>query len=151
MIKLINYENKYQLDFKRLNMEWLEKLELVEEHDLEILDDPDGEVIDKGGIIFLATDGEKIIGTAGLYKENDTTYELIKMAVDTEYRGRGISKLLLDRCIKEAKDRKATKLFLYSNSKLTTALKLYDKYGFVHIDAADSPFITADVKMELVF
>lgn len=151
MIKLINYETKYQPDFKRLNMEWLEKLELVEEHDLEILDDPDGEVIDKGGIIFLATDGEKIIGTAGLYKENDTAYELIKMAVDTEYRGQGISKLLLDRCIKEAKDRKATKLFLYSNNKLTTALKLYDKYGFVHIDATDSPFITADVKMELIF
>ena len=151
MIKLINYENKYQPDFKRLNMEWLEKLELVEEHDLEILDDPDGMVIDNGGIIFLATDGEKIIGTAGLYKENDTAYELIKMSVDTEYRGQGISKLLLDRCIKEAKDRKATKLFLYSNSKLTTALKLYDKYGFVHIDAADSPFITADVKMELFF
>lgn len=151
MIKLINYENKYQPDFKRLNMEWLEKLELVEEHDLEILDDPDGMVIDNGGVIFLATDGEKIIGTAGLYKENDTAYELIKMSVDTEYRGQGISKLLLDRCIKEAKDRKATKLFLYSNSKLTTALKLYDKYGFVHIDAADSPFITADVKMELFF
>ena len=151
MIKLINYENKYQPDFKRLNMEWLEKLELVEEHDLEILDDPDGMVIDNGGVIFLATDGEKIIGTAGLYKENDTAYELIKMSVDTEYRGQGISKLLLDRCIKEAKDRKATKLFLYSNSKLTTALKLYDKYGFVHVDAADSPFITADVKMELFF
>ena len=150
MIELITYESKYQPDFKRLNMEWLEKYDLLETHDLEILDAPYETVIKNGGFIFLVIDGEKIIGTAGLWKENDNTYELIKMAVDAEYRGQGISKILLDRCLQEAKNKKAHKIFLYSNSQLKTALKLYEKYGFVHIKVTDSPFVTADVKMELL-
>jgi len=130
-------------------MEWLEKYDLTESHDLEILDDPTGQVIDKGGYIFLAVDGSKIIGTAGLAKENEEEYELVKMAVDPAYRGRGISKILLDRCLEEAKKLKAKKIFLFSSSKLQTALRLYEQYGFQHVDAANSPFVTADVKMEL--
>lgn len=151
MVTLINYEDKYQPDFKRLNLVWLEQYDLTETHDLEILDDPGGEVLDKGGCIFLAADGEKIIATAGLAKEEDETFELVKMAVDPAYRGQGISKTLLDRCLAEAKQAGAKKVILFSNSQLTTALKLYEQYGFRHVSAEDSPFVTADVKMELVF
>jgi hypothetical protein len=32
---------------------------------------------------------------------------------------------------------------------LQTALGLYEKFGFQHIEVLDSPFETADVKMEL--
>ena len=151
MITIITYDNKYQPDFKRLNLEWLDKYNLTESHDLEILDDPQGTVIARGGCIFLAMNGKQVIGTAGLWKENKEEYELIKMAVDPEYRGQGISKILLDRCLEEARKHKAKKIFLYSNSQLQTALKLYEKYGFRHVLVVDAPFVTADVKMELTF
>ena len=146
---MINYDRQYQPDFKRLNMEWLEKYNLLESHDLEIMDDPDGSVIDRGGCIFLVMDGDKVIATAGLWKENEKEYELIKMYVLNDYRGRGISKLLMDRCLGEARKRDAEKIFLFSNSQLKTALELYKKYGFHHVDVTDAPFVTADVKMEL--
>ena len=148
-IEIISYQPQYHDDFRRLNMEWLEKYQLVESHDLEILDDPDGTILLRGGRLYLAKDGDKVVGTAGLFKVNDREYELVKMAVDPAYRGQGISKLLLDRCLEEAKQLKAHKLFLFSNSQLTTALKLYEKYGFRHVEATNSPFETADVKMEL--
>ena len=150
MITIIAFNNKYQPDFKRLNLEWLDKYNLTESHDLEILDDPQGRVIAGGGCIFLAMNGKQVVGTAGLWKENNEEYELIKMAVDPEYRGRGISKILLDRCLEEARKQNAKKIFLYSNSQLQTALKLYEKYGFRHVLVADAPFVTADVKMELI-
>jgi putative acetyltransferase len=149
MIRIINYEKKYQPDFKKLNLEWLDKYNLTESHDLEILDDPEGTVIEKGGCIFLAINNEKVIGTAGLWKENEFEYELIKMAVDPEYRGQGISKILIERCLEEAKNKKAKRIFLFSNSQLKTALKLYEKYGFNYVDVTDAPFLTADIKMEL--
>lgn len=149
MIELINYSDQYQPDFKRLNLEWLDKYNLTESQDLEILDDPQGTVIAGGGCIFLAIEDDKVIGTAGLWKESTDEYELIKMAVDPNYRGQGISKLLLDRCLAAAKLLQAKKIILYSNSQLLTALKLYEKYGFTHVDAAGSHFLTADVKMEL--
>ncbi|MDZ4794642.1 MAG: GNAT family N-acetyltransferase [Bacteroidota bacterium] len=149
LIEIIPYENKYQPDFKRLNLAWLDQYNLTESHDLEILDDPQGTVIQRGGCLFLALDGVKVIGTAGLWKESDTKYELIKMGVDSAYRGQGISKILLDRCLEEASNRGANKIILYSNSQLTTALKLYRQYGFKDVAVTDAPFLTADVKMEL--
>jgi ribosomal protein S18 acetylase RimI-like enzyme len=147
--EIIPYENKYHADFKRLNLEWLVKYDLVESHDLEILDDPEGTVIARGGLLVMAKDGNEIVGTAGLWKENEEEYELIKMAVDPKWQGRGISKMLLDHCLNEAKFRNAKKIFLFSNSQLKTAIALYLKYGFKHVDVKDAPFVTADVKMEL--
>ena len=91
MVEIISYHPAFHHDFKRLNMEWLERFGLLESHDLEILDDPEGTVIKSGGKIFLAKEGEKIVGSAGIMKANDNAYELVKMAVDPEYRGRGIS------------------------------------------------------------
>lgn len=149
MITIIPYEEKYQPDFKRLNLEWLDQYDLTESHDLEILDHPGEKVIDEGGCIFLAIDGEKVIGTAGLAKESEDIYELVKMTVDPEYRGKGVSKILLERCLEEARKLNAEKVFLFSNSKLVPALTLYKKYGFHHVEVTNSPLLTADVKMEL--
>lgn len=149
MIEIINYEDRYQPEFKRLNLQWLDKYELTEAYDLEILDDPRGLVLDKGGCIFLAMAGQEVIGTAGLWKESEHAYELVKMAVDEEYRGKGISKMLLEKCVEEAKRLGAHKVFLFSSTLLQTALKLYEKYGFQRVEVSGSHFQTADVKMEL--
>jgi putative acetyltransferase len=150
MVTIIDYEDCYEEDFRRLNLEWLNKYNLLESHDQMVLDDPRGTIIDKGGYIYLAKSGDEIIGTAGLAKEHDGEYELIKMFVAPAFRGKGISKLLIEKCLEKANEIGAKKLMLYSNSQLQTAIKLYSNYGFHHVPATNSPFITADVKMELV-
>ena len=151
MVEIIPYDSKYHSDFKRLNLEWLDKYELTESHDLEVLDDPQKYVLDGGGCLFLAMYGDRVVGTAGLLKEREGEFELVKMSVDPEFRGKGISKILLDHCLEEAKKKNAKKIFLFSSSKLQTAIKLYEKYGFQHVAVTDAPFLTADVKMELSF
>ena len=149
MIQIIPYEDQYQPEFYQLNLEWLDKYNLTESHDLMVLNDPKGTVIDTGGYIWLAKDGGQIVGTAGIMNEGHGHYELAKMAVAPAYQGKGISKLLIETCIAKAKEIKAKKLLLFSNHQLLTALKLYEKYGFQHVEVKDSPFETADVKMEL--
>jgi putative acetyltransferase len=151
MVTIIDFEEKYSGDFKQLNIEWLEKYNLVESHDLMVLNDPIGTIVLRGGYIYLAFSDEKIIGTAALMKEHDDEYELVKMAVAPQFQGKGISKLLIEKCINKAREIGAKKLMLYSNSQLQTALGLYTKYGFRHVSVTGSPFITADVKMELQF
>lgn len=149
-INIISYESKYQPVFKSLNLEWLDKYNLTEDHDLMILDDPQGTVIDNGGFLWLAKAGEEIVGTAGIMKDTDTVFEIIKMFVSPSWRGKGISKLLIETCLSKAKEIGAEKLILFSNHQLETALKLYEKYGFRHVEVTDAPFETADVKMELI-
>ena len=149
MIEIIDYSDEYARDFKQLNLEWLTQYNVTEQYDLEIINDPRGKILNKGGYIYLAKVEEKIIGTAGLANEGHSIFELIKMAVTPAFQGMGIGKILIQKCLNKARDIKAKKVFLYSNSQLTAAISLYKKYGFVHVDAGDSPFLTADVKMEL--
>ena len=148
--QIIEYNNQYQADFRRLNLEWLDKYSLTESHDLMVLDDPQGTILERGGFIWLAIDDNKVVGSAALMKEHEGVYELAKMAVTSSYRGRGISKQLIETCLQKAKEIGAKKLTLFSNHQLLTALKLYEKYGFYYVEVEDSPFKTADVKMELV-
>ncbi len=150
MIQIVLYHEKYQQGFKRLNLAWLEKYHLTESHDLEILDDPEGTVLKEGGCIFLAIRDNELIGTAGLKKQAEKEYELVKMSVEPAFHGKGIGKRLLEKCLAEAKDRKARKIILFSNSQLKTAIRLYEKYGFRHVEVTGTPLLTVDVKMELV-
>ncbi len=150
MAFIIDYEDKYIGDFQRLNLEWLEKFNLVESHDLEILHYPRENVIDRGGFIFLLLKDDNVIGTAGIFKINDQEYELIKMTVAPEHRGKKFGDMLLAKCIDKAKEVKASKMILFSNSNLQTAIRLYEKFGFKHVEVIDAPFKTADVKMELL-
>lgn len=149
MIEIIPYSDEYASVFKVLNLEWLDKYNLTESHDLLILNDPRGTILNNGGAIFLAKSGDEIVGSAAIINEEHGVYELAKMAVTTVFRGKGISKLLLEKCIEAAKERNAKKLILFSNSQLQTAISLYKKYGFKHVDVTDAPFLTADIKMEL--
>jgi putative acetyltransferase len=149
-IKIIPYRSEHHAIFKQLNLEWLDKYNLTESHDLMVLDDPQATILDRGGFIWLAFADDKVVGSAALMKEHEGEYELAKMAVTADYRGRGISKLLIEACLAKAKEIGAKKLLLFSNHQLQTALKLYEKYGFYHVAVEDSPFETADVKMELV-
>ena len=149
-LNIIEYSSQHQPDFRSLNLEWLDKYNLTESHGLMVLDDPQATILDRGGFIWLAISDNKVVGSAALIKEHEGEYELAKRAVTAAYRGKGISKLLIETCLAKAKEIGAKKLSLFSNHQLQTALKLYEKYGFYYVEVENSPFETADVKMELV-
>ena len=149
-ISVIDFEPKYAADFLRLNVEWLDKYELTEPADISMLENYQSEILDTGGAIFLAKAGNEIVGSAALIQEKPGEFELAKMAVTEAWQGKGISKMLIEKCIGKAKDLGAVKLFLVSNSKLSTALSLYEKYGFVNVSVVDNHYTNADVRMELI-
>jgi hypothetical protein len=53
-VKVIEWEDKYNEDFVSLSIEWLEKYVSVEPADLEILNHPHSNILNKGGNIFFA-------------------------------------------------------------------------------------------------
>jgi putative acetyltransferase len=120
-VSIVDYDDVHQSVFKSLNMEWLDAYNLTEPRDLEALDNPRKAILDEGGVIYLAIISGKVIGSAAVIKDHGQ-FELAKMAVAKEHRGKGISRLLLDRCIAFTRNAGAKKLILYSNSRLTSAL-----------------------------
>lgn len=149
MVVIIPFSPDLKDEIKTLNLEWLEKHFKVEANDELILSDPQGEIIDKGGMIFYAKYNAKIVGTASLLKIDKTTFELCKMAVTDGVQGLGIGQKLLEHCLAIAKQIGINRLVLYSNRKLLPAIYLYKKFGFREIYLEEGIYERADIKMEL--
>jgi len=150
MITIVPFEEKYARDFRQLNIEWLQQYFTIEPYDEYQLSSPVTEIINKDGYIFLAKDNERIIGTVALAKETNHSYEVTKMSVTKDSQGKGVSKLLMDACISLAKERRWTRLVLYSNTILVPAIQLYCRYGFREIPLEkNSHYSRTNIKMEL--
>ncbi|WP_343685794.1 GNAT family N-acetyltransferase [Chryseobacterium gleum] len=152
-VKIIVYEPQYKGAFKALNEEWIKKFFVMEPGDYKLLDHPEEEILDKGGhIAFALLDGE-VVGTCALVKTEDDplTFELSKMAVSPKAQGKKLGYLLGNALVEKAKELKAEKVFLVTNSILVPAIKLYEKLGFIHTPIGHAEYDRADVRMELVF
>ncbi len=148
-VTIVPYQPKYAADYKKLNIAWIEKYFVVEAHDIEQLDDPETYIISKGGHILFAKFEGKIVGTCALIKNADDEYELAKMAVAEEMRGKQIGKLLGQAAIEQARAAGAKRVWLESNRILTTALNLYTRLGFAEIPVTSTPYARADIRMEI--
>ncbi len=81
--------------FRTLNEEWIQRHFSLEEKDERTLNDPEGQIVAKGGQVYVAElDGERVAAVALLaYGEGD--FELSKMAVSPSMRGKGIGRRLI--------------------------------------------------------
>ena len=146
---IVSYHPKYAAAYKKLNLAWIEKYFVVEEHDIEQLDDPETYIISKGGYILFAKFEDEIVGTCALIKTGEDEFELAKMAVAEHMRGKQIGKLIGEAAIEQAREAGAKRVWLESNRILTTALNLYRKLGFVEIPMSSTPYARANIKMEI--
>lgn len=151
-MKIIPYNNKYSQDFKELNIEWLETYFYVEAYDLEVLSNPEKYIINNGGQIFFSIVNDHITGTVALMPKGKAVYELTKMAVSNDQRGKGIGQQLMQHCIAFAREHNFKQLLLYSNTVLENAIYIYKKWGFQEVELeSDSSYDRANIKMVLHF
>ena len=149
-VEIIPFSATLAAPIKTLNLEWLKKYFKVEPKDEIVLSDPQGQIIDKGGMIFYAKYNDEIVGTVSLIKIDNTTFELSKMAVTDGVQGLGIGKKLMLHCLAIAEAKGMEKVILYSNRKLLSAIHLYEKFGFVEVPLEDGVYERADIKMERI-
>ncbi|RTY92135.1 GNAT family N-acetyltransferase [Flavobacterium sp. RSP49] len=149
-VEIIPFAPAFKEAIKTLNLEWLQKHFWVEPKDEKILSDPQGQIIDKGGMIFYAKYKNTIVGTVSLMKIDNATFELSKMAVTDSAQGLGVGKKLMLHCLAVAETKGMEKLILYSNRKLLSAIHLYKKFDFVEVLLEDGVYERADIKMERI-
>ena len=87
------------------------------------------ELQNKSAKYIVATKNGQILGYAALWLIVDEGH-LINIAVHPEYRGIGISKMLLDELIKICKNFDITSMTLEVRASNNVAINLYHKYGF---------------------
>lgn len=148
-VTIVDYEPKYAPDFKRLNVEWIQKFFTVEAHDLMELENPEEFILSNGGHIFFAKFKEQIVGTCAMLKTGEKEFYLAKMGVSPEFQGRQIGKLLGQAVIDKAKEYGGGRVWLESNRSLVPAINLYLRLGFIEIPIDSTPYARADIRMEL--
>lgn len=149
-IEIVTYSDNYRKDFEQLNLEWIQHFFTVEAADKEVFADPKEKIINAGGEIFFVLENDQAKGTCAVLKNSDTFYELAKMAVTPSAQGKGFGDLLMKAAIEFAQGRGASDLILSTNTKLRSALRLYEKYGFEPLPViSDHRYKRVDIMMRL--
>jgi ribosomal protein S18 acetylase RimI-like enzyme len=146
-IKIVDYQPEHQPYFEKFNRAWIEELFVMEPVDEWMVTHPEKAILEPGGAILMAEYNGVLAGTVGLRKASENSYELIKMAVDKNFRRKGIAEALSYASFRKAKAMGATKVILYSNKRNAGAVKLYEKIGFRHLEVEAGVYERADVKM----
>jgi putative acetyltransferase len=147
-MQIVEFEPRHADAFRTLNEAWISKYFVLEPKDREVLADPIGKIIARGGRIFMAEHEGRAVGCVALLKMADGGYEVAKMTVDESLRGSGLGRKLMDRCIAAGIADGAPRLYLETNSSLAPALGLYRATGFKDLAPAETPYVRADVFME---
>jgi putative acetyltransferase len=141
-----------EVAFRKLNEEWITRYFSVEPKEEALLADPQGTILDPGGRIFFAVLDGQPVGCCALRAIAPGEFEVAKMAVTESCQRSGIGRRLLEKVIAEARAIGAHRLYLETNIKLSTAIRLYESMGFRHLPPeriVPSSYARANVYMEL--
>ncbi|MDZ4376429.1 MAG: GNAT family N-acetyltransferase [Phenylobacterium sp.] len=147
-MEIVEFEPGHAEALRTLNETWIARHFSLEPKDREVLNDPQGQILDPGGRIFMAVNGGEAVGCVALMKMADGGFEVAKMTVAESQRGSGLGRLLMQRCIDAGAEMGATRLYLETNSTLGPALGLYRAVGFMDLAPTATPYARADVFME---
>ncbi len=136
--------------FDQLNRAWLVEGGFLEPADETYLVAPRATIVDPGGEIFFAIENGRVLGTAAAIRLDAEVFELAKVGVSPDAKGRGLGRRLAVCVIDYARAHGASKVVLTSNSRLVPALTLYRSLGFEDRPCPEGfGYVTADVYMEL--
>ena len=129
-LHIIDFQPRHAEAFRDLNLAWIKAFFRIEPFDLEELNDPVGTVSRPGGAIVVAEAEDQVVGVCALLYRSPGHYEISKMAVREDCRGRGVGRRLLGAVVDRARRMDAHTLLIVSNTVLEPAMRLYRSLGF---------------------
>ena len=151
-VQIVEFQPQYKKAFYELNRKWIELYWELEPHDIEVLENPEKHILDKGGHIFVALYNGFPVGVCALCpmpEESAYDFELAKLAVNNSIQRKGIGRRLCDAVIDKARELGGEMLFLESNTRLKPAIALYRKLGFKELPEYHPAYARGVIQMEL--
>jgi putative acetyltransferase len=90
-----------------------------------------------GSYYFVAEKQGEIVGGAGIYPSEGLpaqTCELVKMYLLPHVRGKGLGKLLIEKCLEFAKGFGYLQVYIETMPELRKAVSIYEKFGFEYLN-----------------
>lgn len=134
MINVIPFQEKYRQDFIDFNKDWIiRNFGFLEQEDLDTFNQIDSALASGAAIFIAADDTGKALACCMARPMGEGRWELCKFAANPAQPHKGAGCAVFEASIRYAIEHKARELFLLSNSKLKTALHIYQKYGFEEV------------------
>lgn len=86
---------------------------------------------------FIAVIDGIVMGGGGIYPTDglpESTCELVKMYLLPAARGRGLGKMIIDKCLIKAQENGFKNVYLETMPELQQAIKVYEKFGFKYLN-----------------
>ena len=93
----------------------------------------------QGSCYFVVTMNDEVAGGAGIYPTENLpadTCELVKLYLSAKARGRGIGKLLMQKCEAAAREFGYKNIYLETMPELKIAVPMYEKMGYEYLSKA---------------
>jgi len=90
-----------------------------------------------GSIYYIAEQEGELLGGAGIFPTETLpaeTCELVKMYLKPEARGKGLGKLLIEKCLEFAKGFGYMQVYIETMPELRKAVSVYEKFGFEYLN-----------------
>lgn len=88
-----------------------------------------------GAVVYFSDMKNYGSGGAATKEQNCSGFRLL--AVSNEIRGQGIGKLLINECIRKAKDKKHSQMIIHTTMAMQIAWKMYEAIGFKRSEDLD--------------
>lgn len=88
-----------------------------------------------GGVVYFSD--MKYYGSGGTATKEQDAAGFRLLAVDPSIRGKGIGRLLVDECIRKAKDKNLRQVIIHTTMAMQTAWKMYENIGFKRSEDLD--------------
>lgn len=130
-IHLKSYSPEYKDYLYTLTKQWMEEcFGSLEEKDTQVLLYPEKEIISRGGDVFFALHGEKVVGTAAILETHARTFQLAAFTVAKELRGTGIGKALYEKVKAYALSKGGLYVSIFLSPLLPDGINFFIKNGF---------------------
>ncbi len=147
-MRVIEYQEEYKKYFIQFNTDWIrDNFGVLEEEDMATFDHVE-ESLAKGAMIYFAVEGENVLATCMAKPMEDGIWEICKLGSNKHIPHQGAGSAVFEAAMNWAIRHGAKKLFIISNSRLKSALHIYEKYGFHEIKLDDYEYVRGDIAFE---
>jgi putative acetyltransferase len=90
-----------------------------------------------GSWYYTALSNDEIAGGAGIFPSPGLpadTCELVKMYLRPEFRGKGLGRLLIEKCLEFAREAGYLHIYIETLPELRKAMSVYEKFGFRYLE-----------------
>jgi len=90
-----------------------------------------------GSFYLVAEEDGQLLGGAGIFPSKglpEGICELVKMYLHKSARGKGLGRLLINKCLEKAKELGYKKVYLETMPELRKAVSVYEKFGFTYLN-----------------